>query len=190
MALACLYRSMGRLDAELENLSPPENVPTDFWKITLLRAKGDLEAALNLAVGSKDPALLAGLRLLTGDPTMWIRQNGFADRAQQAHPAYVEIALKRWNGQKITDADFAPLLAAVEDGEPEERDHAISALATLGRLDEVEKLQASENPDLGFEYYLSQEKIPEALEAIGIDPEKPDWSGWVADRFAEVRGRQ
>ncbi len=186
MALACLYRSMGRLDAELENLSPPENVPTDVWKITLLRAKGDLEGALKLAAGSESPELLAGLKVLTGDPTMWIRQNGFADRAQQAHPAYVEIALKRWSGRKITDADFAPLLALLEN-DSEERESAVSALATVGRMGEVEKLQASENPDLGFEYYLSQEKIPEALKVIGIDPGKPDWKEWVAKRFAKIK---
>ena len=186
MALACLYRSIGRLDAELENPSPPENVPTDLWKITLLRAKGDLEGALKLAAGSKNPELLAGLKILTGDPTMWIRQNGFSDRAQQAHPAYVEIALKRWGGRKITDADFAPLLALLEI-ESEERESAVSALATLGRMAEVEKLQASEHPDLGFEYYLAQEKIPEALKAIGIDPGKPDWSAWVAKCFGEIK---
>lgn len=187
MALACLYRSMGRLDAELENPSPPDNVPTDLWKITLLRAKGDLNSAVQLAANSKSPELLAGLKILTGDPTMWIRQNGFADRAQQAHPAYVEIALKRWAGRKITDADFAPLIAILENGDSEERKYAVSALATLGRLTEVEKLQARENPDLGFEYYLAQEKIPEALKATGIDPKKPDWSGWVAKRFAEIK---
>lgn len=187
MALACLYGSIGRIDAELQNPSPPPNVPTDLWKIALLRAKGDLAGALELASSSKNPQLLAGLRILAGDPTLWIRQNGFADSAEQAHPDYVEIALKRWSGRKIADADFAPLVALLADGDSEEREHAISALATLGRLDEVEKLMASENPDRGFEYYLSRENVAEALKAYGIDAANPDWAGWVAARFAEIK---
>ncbi len=114
MALACFYRNTGKLDAELENPSPFANVPTNVWKITALRAKGDLPGALELAASAKNPELLAGLKILTGDPTMWIRRNGFADRAQEAHPVYVEIALKRWSGRNIADSDFAPLLAGLD----------------------------------------------------------------------------
>ena len=124
MALACLYRSMGRLDSELGIISPPENVPADLWKITLLRAKGDLEGAIEVATGAKYPELLAGLKVLTGDPTMWISQNGFGESSQQAHPTYVKIALKRWVGEEITDEDFAPLLNTLEDAESDDRQHA------------------------------------------------------------------
>ena len=186
MALACLYRSMGRLDEELKNPSPPSGVATDLWKITMLRAKGDMESAVALAASSDNPELLAGLKILVGDPTQWIRQNGLVDRGKQAHPVYVDIALKRWSGRKIADADFAPLLALLEDGDSDEKELVISALATLGRLSEVEKHLAEENPDLAFEYYLSRENITKALETFGLDPEKPDWTGWVAERFEEL----
>ncbi len=186
MALACLYRSMGRLDEELENPSPPAGVATDLWKITMLRAKGDMEGAVALAASTQNSELLAGLKILVGDPTQWIRQNGLVDRGKQAHPVYVEIALKRWSGRKIAEEDFSPLLALLEDGASDEKELVISALATLGRLPEVEKHLAHENPDLAFEYYLSREDIPAALKTLGLDPEKPDWNAWVAERFEEI----
>lgn len=186
MALACLYRSMGRLDEELRNPSPPQNVATDLWKITMLRAKGDMENAVALAASSQNSELLAGLKILVGDPTQWIRRNGLIDRGKQTHAMYVDLALKRWNGRKLADADYTPLLALLGEGDSDEKELIISALATLGRLSEVEKHLAKENPDLAFDYYLSRENIPAALKAIGLDPEEPNWPGWVAERFKDI----
>jgi hypothetical protein len=186
MALACIYRSMGKLGEGMEDPPIPADVATEEWKITLLRAKGDIEGAAKLAAESKQTRLLAGLRVLTGDPTLWMRQNGLGDRRNRALDGYVDVALKRWEGEKVVDADFAPLLAILKSRDSDDQIQAISSLAALGRLSEVEKQLAEDQPDAAFAYYLAQERIDEALETIGLDPAKPDYAGWVSKRFAQL----
>lgn len=73
MALACYYRSMGMLGDGIEDPPAPENASSETWQITLLRAKGDIAAAAKLAAQSKQEALLAGLKVLEGDPTLWLQ---------------------------------------------------------------------------------------------------------------------
>ena len=188
MALACAYRSMGKLAAGMEDPPAPENVPSDVWEITLLRAKGDIAGAAKLAAESNQTVLLAGMQVLLGDPTLWLTQNGFGDRNMHALDAYVDIALTRWNGGKAKESDFAPLLAMLGMRDSDDREQALASLAGLGRLAEVEKAQAKDDPETGFEYYLSQERVGEALQLIGLDPEKPDYKAWVAERFGKHAG--
>ena len=183
MALAWVYRCMGKLDKGADEPPAPEGVPTEAWKITLMRAKGDLEGAIQLAVESRKGQLFAALKTLDGDPTLWIRRNGSGDPRARALEPYINIALKRWEGKKTDDSDFKPLLEILMDRDSEEQEQAISALAALGRLEEVEKRQAREQPETAFFHYLSQERIGEALEVFGLDPEEPDYKAWAAERF-------
>lgn len=185
MALACYYRSMGMLADGAEDPPAPENVPSEVWQITLLRAKGDIVAAAKLAEESKQTTLLAGLDVLTGDPTRWLKGNGFGDRGLRALDAYADIALKRWQGEKPKESDFRPLTALLLMND-DNRDQAISSLAALGRLTDVEKVLVDDDKELAFQYYISQERVPEALETIGLDPEKPDYNAWVAERFRKM----
>jgi hypothetical protein len=186
MALASAYHSMGRLGDGAEDPPAPENVPSDVWKITLLRVKGDIAAAAKLAEESRQTVLLAGLQVLLGDPTLWLTQNGFGDRSLHALDAYADIALTRWQGGKPKESDFAPLLAILGSRDADDRDQAMASLAGLGRLAEVEKAQAKDDMETGFLYYLAQERVSEALELIGLDPEKPDYNAWVAERFRQL----
>lgn len=188
MALACLYRGLGQLEEQLMNPRPPENVPTDLWKLALLRSKGDVEGALELAAKSKQTRLLAALKVLSGDPVLWLQQNGLGRTGQQAQDSYVEIALKRWKGEPVADRDYAPLLKLLESRDEEERAHAMTSLASLGKLEALEKFQAKQSPTAGFVYYLAQENVVEALKAIGLDPEDPDYTGWAAKRFERLNG--
>lgn len=186
MALACAYRSMGMLGDN--SLSPPvpENVPPEVWEITVLRAKGEIEAAARLAEKSNQTSVLAGMNVLAGDPTLWLSQNGFGDGTLHALDAYVDIALKRWRGEKPKESDFAPLLGILASHDADGRQQASSSLAALGRLSEVEKAQAKDEPELAFQYYLSQERIPEALDIMGLDPKKPDYVAWAVERFEKL----
>lgn len=186
IALAWLYRGMGRLGEGMEDPPAPDGVETEDWKITLLRVKGDLDGAARLAEESRRSRSLAGLKVLQGDPTLWIRQNGNGERGAQALDAYVAIALKRWEGKKVNEADFAPLLRILDDRDSDDQAHAVASLAALGRMAEAETHKAKENPELGFAHYLSQERIGEALQTVGLDPEKPDYSAWVAGRFKKM----
>jgi len=188
MALASIHRTMGDLDSELENPNPPENVPTDLWKLTLLRASGDVGKAAELAAKTKQVRLLAALRVLSGDPTLWLQQNGMGNNRQQAQDAYIDIALKRWKGEVVGKKDFAPLIRQLDSHDDDERAHAMTSLASLGRLKLVEKVQTKQNPSASFLYYLSQENIAEALKAIGFDPENPDYTAWFQQRFMRING--
>ncbi len=188
MALAAIYRTTGRLDEELADLQPPGGVRKGVWKTTLLRAKGDLAAAADAAESSRQIRLAAGLRVLAGNPVPWLRQNGLGDRKQEADRAYIEIALKRWAGEKVNESDYGPLLEGLQSRDDNERAQAMGSLAALGRLAEAEDVQVEQNPSVAFEYFLSQERIPEALSVFGLDPENPDYSKWAASRFSKLKG--
>lgn len=186
IALAWVYRCMGKLEEGMENPPTPDGVATDDWKITLLRVKGDLQGAIREAVEARQARMVAGLKVLDGDPTLWINQNGDGKREAQALAPYVEIALKRWEGKAVKDADFAPLLQIMKDPDSDDQEQAVATLAALGRLAEVEKHQAKEEAGKGFLHYLSQERIGEALEMMGLDPDEPDYIAWAAERFGKL----
>lgn len=188
MALASIHRSMGELDRELENPNPPENVPTDLWRLTLLRAKGDIESATQLAAKMKQTRLLAALKVLSGDPTLWLQQNGLGEDRFQAQNVYIDIALKRWKGEAIRKEDFVPLIKQLESQDDNESAHAMTSLASLGKLKLVENTQTKRSPTNSFIYYLSQENIDEALKAIGLDPGNPDYASWAEKRFKSIVG--
>jgi TPR repeat protein len=186
IALAWVYRSMGKLGEGMEDPPAPEGVATEDWKITLLRVRGDLTGAIREAVEGRQARLFAGLKVLEGDPTLWIRQNGKGDRGVQALDSYVQIALKRWEGKDVKDGDFAPLLEILKERDSDDLERALASLAALGRLGEAEKHLAKEQPELGFQHYISQERIGEALETLGLDPDEPDYTEWAAERFAKL----
>lgn len=187
MALACLYRALGELDEQLANPQAPAGVATELWKITMLRAKGDLEAAAELAKESKQTELLAGIRVLTGDPTLWLERDGLLDPTQQLHNDYLKISLKRWSGEKIPAMDFKELLSNFRHMPPrsEEHDQAAAALAALGKIEEIEAAMVKNDPLVAFQHFLSQERIKDAFKAMDLDPEEPDFKAWVAERFQE-----
>lgn len=186
VALAWVYRYMGKIGEGMEDPPAPDGVATEDWKITLLRVKGDLQGAIREAVGPGHERTLAGLKVLDGDPTLWIRQNGNGDSGAQALDPYLQIALKRWEGKEVRDADFAPLLEIIKERDSDDQAQAVASLAALGRLEEVETRQTKEQPELGFQHYLSQERIGEALETVGLDPVEPDYTAWAAERFAKL----
>ncbi len=186
MALACAYRNMGRLGEGADFPPAPDDVPPVIWKITVLRAKGDIAGAAKLAEKSRQTTILAGMNVLSGDPTLWLSQNGFGEQDMRALDAYVDLALKRWKGGKPNESDFTPLLKSLASRDTDARQQAGASLAALGRLSEVEKAQAKDEPEIAFQYYLSQERVSEALATIGLDPEKPDYVAWAAERFGKL----
>ncbi len=188
MALACLYRSSGQLDQQLANLNPPQSVKPEEWKGYLLRAKGDLDGAVAHVAETKQLRMLAGLKVLQGDPVMWLEQNNVPGRnAQRAQEAYIKIAIKRWRGEAVHDSDFEPLQKILKTNNRMQKIQAMSSLASLGEFASVQKIQMKQNPILGFRYYISREEISEALEVLGMDPAKPDYGSWVKAQFDEIK---
>lgn len=186
MALACLYGSMGLLEDGLDLPDAPANVPTELWKITLFRAKGDLDGAIRQASAVRRSQQLGGLKVLAGDPTLWLRQNGMGDRDMAALDLYVDLALKRWDGGEIKEGDLAPLVAVAKSQDSNDRTKALASLSALGHPRFAEEVLEDENPNFAFLHYLSSERIEEALAVIGIDSENPDYGQWVSKKFAEL----
>ena len=191
MALACLYRGMGQLDQEFANLNPPQNVSPEIWKGYLLRAKGDLDGAIENAKQTKQLQLLAGLKVLKGDPIPWLELNnapGYRPQSpQRAAQAYIDIALKRWRGEEVNKKDYDSFIKSLTAKNRLERNLAMSSLASLGKFGIVEKAQNIDNPTLAYLYYLSREEIDKALEVFGLNPTKPDYKKWVKAQFDDIK---
>ncbi len=191
MALACLYRSLGQLDREFANLNPPGKVSRETWKGYLLRAKGDLDGAIEMAGQTNQLQLLAGLKVLKGDPVPWLELNqapGHRNQnPQHAQQAYIDIALKRWRGEEVNKSDFDPLVKSLTANSRLQRNLAMSSLASLGQFSLVEKSRNKENPSMAYLYYLSREEIGKALEVLGLDPAEPDYEKWVQEQFVQIK---
>ena len=186
MALACLYRNMGLLADDMEMPEAPANVPTGLWEITLLRAMGDIGGAVEMASKVRRSQQLAGLKVLAGDPTLWLRQNGMGDRNMSALDSYVDVALKRWDGGRIEGADLAPLVATAKSEDSDDRYKALISLAALAHPSFAEQALVEENPTFAFVHYLSSERIAEGFAVLGIDSENPEYEKWVGERFSTL----
>lgn len=186
MALAYLYENRGRVDEQLANMDPPKKVAPVVWRGFLLRAKGDLTGALEQVEKTSNKRLLAGLKVIAGDPVLWLEQNGSGVPGEQAQEAYIDAALKLWRNEKLEERDFAPLYKLLESSDKKESAHAMSSLAALGKLERVEEIQNKKNPLVGFVHYLSSEEIDLALEVLGLDPKQPDFPTWVSKRFDQI----
>lgn len=191
MALACLYRSIGQLDRELNKLNPPQSLSPEIWKGYLLRAKGDLDGSIENAEQNQQAQLFAGLRVLQGDPIAWLELNHApghrAGNPQKAQQAYVNLAIKRWRGEEIKNDEYEPLLKSLASNSRFQKSMAMGALASLGKFSMVEKTQNKENPTLGYLYYLSREEIDQSLEVFGLDPKKPDFKKWAKGQFEKFK---
>lgn len=187
MGLACLYRSIGKLDEQLANLDPPKGADPVKWKATLLRAKGDVQGAIRHAAESKETQLLAALKVLDGDPVPWLESN-HSNRQQmtRSNKLYADLALKRWRGEKIDKDDTEPLLKLLKSNSRFSQMQGMNGLSALGILEPVQELQRKDNPLSMYEQYLTREEHDKLLEALGIKPGEMDYAKWAEEQFRHI----
>ncbi len=185
VALAAFHRSQGTLEQELERASTLKGVNSDAWKLALYRAAGNSAAAREAAEASGNQRIAAAMAVLDGDPLPWLRQNGAGMRTAGAHELYPALAIRRWQGRKIKDSDLDPFRRLL-DGDNEERWVGAASLILLGKTTDAEKRHASDVPLQAFYHFDSMERIPEALQTLGLDPEMPDYRAWVAERVERL----
>ncbi len=186
MALACFYEGRGVIDEQLTVLDVPNGATADEWRLALLQAQGNIDSAADLAAELGDRAVLAMLRILQGDPRLWLKENGFGTRGMEATDDYVRLATARW-AQKgsLMKKDVMALKASLSEGAEKDRAMAVRTAAALGFLKEVEALTAESDPVLLTAFFISQERIDEAFDLLGLNEER-DYQKWFAERLGAL----
>ncbi len=178
LALADFHRSQGTLVAELKRAKMLKGAHSDAWQLALYRAAGNLEAARDAADAAGEREISATLSALLGDPIPWLRGNLTDENGGVLRNSYAELAIKRWQGKPIHQTNLDALVRGAENG--------VSALFMLGETGLAEQLYVKKTPLDAFLYFDALERIPEALKAIGLDPEKPDYPKWVAQHMEKL----
>ena len=183
LALAEFHRSQGTLEIELERAKLLKGQHAAAWQLALYRAAGNLEQAKISAVAAGETKIAALMSALLGDPLPWLQQAPMAGEDLRIHKIYNDFAIRRWQGKPIREVDRQPLLVDAGSLNRIERQNAISALFLLGESAPAESASLKNAAFDAFIYYESMERIPEAMKALGLDPEKPDYVAWVEKRF-------
>ena len=190
LALANFHRSQGTLEAEVARAKTLEGRVGEAWLLALYRASGNLEAARTAADAADEPAISAILSMMLGDPQPWLRWN-LEDRGDgMDNQIYTRLALARWQGENPGPEELKPLLRALTIGSPQSRMLAIDSLYLLGEVKPAEEAYVKLSKLAGFTHLEMLERIPEALEVFGLDPDQPDYTAWVAKRFAAMDSDQ
>ena len=186
LALADFHRSQGTLEVELKRAASLKGVAADAWRLALHRAAGNLAAAQESATAAGESKLSASLAFLLGDPLPWLKLSKDDNQGDEVRQSYAELATKRWQGKDIRSADLELLVRLAQSKNRPDRGNAISALFLLGQTGPAEVAYAKSSPLGAFSYFDSLERIPQALSALGLDPENPDYPGWVAERIERL----
>lgn len=178
-ALAEFHRSHGTLDAELKRAQELKGPKGAAWRLALYSAAGNLTAARDEAVAVGDPVRAAILSALAGDPLPALRLGLKKEEDKPLGAAYAQVAIKRWQNEKIRPADLDFMRRALAERDLSENNGVLSALFLLGEVEMAEQALVKSQPLAAFVHFDALERIPEALQALGLDPENPDYKAWV-----------
>lgn len=183
LALAEFYRSQGKLEEELAKAKALDGRRGRALHLALLRSAGDTRTAREIADEIGEPEIAASMAALSGDPRPWLKSRSSSDPLVTA---YHFAATAKWNSGKVRPSDIGPLVDALASRDPSERDAAIVALLLLGESQVALPVYIKADPLAAFVDLEAQERVPEALKALGFDPEKPDYKPWVEKRFRQL----
>lgn len=186
LSLADFHRSQGTLEQELKRAMTLEGKQGAAWRLALYRASGNIEAARDAAVEAGEQDLAAAFSILLGDPLPWLRRENRASELRGPRSVYTDLAIKRWQGSALRPSDLESLEKAVNSRNRNDRNGAVAAMVLLGAPASAEKSFARHLPLEAFGYFESQERIPEALAVLGLDPAKPDYENWVRERVEKL----
>jgi tetratricopeptide (TPR) repeat protein len=190
LSLADFHRSQGTLAAELKRAKTLEGKAGAAWRLALYRASGDLEAAKKAADEAGEVGISAALSSLLGDPLPWLRMAMNGGRGRSSQQIYADLAAKRWQQDGLEPADLQELTRMAGSRNRNERGGAMGALLALGEPGPAEQALLKTAPLEAFTYFESLERIPEAFKALGLDPEKPDFTAWVREHFDKILAKE
>ena len=161
-----------------------------LWQLARLRVAGRYAEAAREAEAAGEPVLAAGMHLLEGDPLPWLQvmpQHGSNPTVQRL---YAQLAVRRWSGEEISANAIASIRRSTAGkGNDTFRGVALGALAMLGYGAEVDAamMDAEESGKwTAFRHFESLERIPDALQVIGLDPANPDFGAFVERKMKAV----
>jgi len=193
LALAHFHRAQGTIEAELKKAEGLQDADAAAWRLALHRAAGDMRAALSEVDSSKEPLLAAALSALSGDPVPWLQLRSQDDTEKdvrrtldEARKLYAGLAIDRWRGAPFDPAELGKLKKIQENRSSEYRKVARTALFMLGEHDVAEASLISDAPMMAVYYYLTLERVEDALKLMGHTVERPCTEEWVRDQFKNM----
>lgn len=184
VTLAAFHRAAGTLAAELERAKASDAPGALAWQLALYRAAGDVTKARETATAAGKPGITATMAMLEGDPLPWLEFG--TSKANAAVDLYTPLAIKRWSGRALAKPDLAAIANRLNSRSTSSRQLAFGAAYLLGEPSLAEPYLSKLDPLAAFANFDSEERIDEALKAIGLDPAKPDYTKWAATRFAQL----
>ncbi len=168
-----------------------------LWRVARQRVAGHYAEAARGAAETGDPLLAASMRLLDGDPLPWLER--MSENVENARgeenrvcKTYALLAARHWSGEPFTETDLAPLRSLMTMNGNFFRLSALQSLALLGCSEDVDAAMRDYGGDeeslpLPFLHFESLERIPEALQALGLDPAKPDFGKLIDHKLEDIR---
>ncbi len=186
LALADFHRSQGSLNAEMKRAKSLKSEDAAAWLLALYRVAGKTEAARDAATAAGEPQVAAAMSVLLGDPLPWLRLRQTVAEGESSRLPYTELAIQHWQGKSIQGKELERLQQAAGSRKRSERQGGQNALFLLGQAGMAEPSLVQSSPLLAFSYFESLERIPEALKALGLDADRPDYAAWVATRIGHL----
>lgn len=188
IALASFHHEQGTWQQELRRAQATPGPRSAAWQLALHRVAGNLEAARAAATAANEPVIAATMAALAGDPLPWLnlKEPNAHNPGTVTDKPYAAAAASRWLGKTLPAETLSPLTRALSARSPDTRRSAINALFLLGETHPAEAALIREDPLAAFRHFEAQERIPDALRALGLNPENPDFAGWVTQRMQRM----
>lgn len=189
MALADFHRVRGDLPQEYERSLVARDADGLAWRLALARISGDARKSTAAAVAASSPGLQAVFSALRGDPLPWLKRMEAEQGENRMHQAtYARAAQTRWRSGMIERPRLDQLTRGAASRNRQSQRTAATCLLALGEIGALEQVLVKSSPSQAFFFLDRSEKIPEALAAMGLDPDQPDFKKWVdskAEKFSD-----
>lgn len=188
LALASLHRSQGTLEKEMERAGKLEGKRGHMWRYALHAVAAQPIKAADEAEAAEEFLIAARLRLLAGDPRDYLLLAPVPD--QEIPPVhldnYRDAVLARWHGESIPDTVIESIQGSIRDAQEDDTWRSLRLLYALGQTGKADPIFERLNAADAFFYYQASERIDDAIESLGLDPDEPDYVGWLEQRMKRV----
>lgn len=187
LALAEFHRSHGSLAEQREAAKSLKGINPTQWRTALAVSADDLNAVRVEAEACGMSQLAALAPALQGNPLPWFRFARTEDDATAVSEAYHHAANSRWKSPAEPNADGLRTLRRMTE-RPGSNDPSEVACAAflIGEHTAAERGLIRSSPLMGFKYLEMLERVPEAYQTLGLDPDAGISADWVAETIKEA----